>query len=90
MGQLTLIRLLSSGRPLNVFLSWKFFKMIEQHVLWYFVTEAKVSIVAFLTAFLRKNLFLFPLVTANDVLTNRRSGDKMFVSAVTPPMYWRI
>jgi hypothetical protein len=40
--------------------------------------------------FCAKNLFPFPLATAKlkgNVLTNRESGDKMFLSAITPPIY---
>jgi hypothetical protein len=38
-------------------------------------------------------LFLPPHATdqlIGDVLTNRESGDKMFLSAITAPIYWRI
>jgi hypothetical protein len=39
------------------------------------------------------SLFPFPLAATQvigDVLTNRQSGDKMFLSAITAPMYWCI
>jgi hypothetical protein len=47
-----------------------------------------------LPLFLQNSLFPFPLATAHlrgDVLMNRQSGDKkMFLFAITAPIYWRI
>jgi hypothetical protein len=40
-----------------------------------------------------EHAFPFPLAKAklkSDAFVNRQSGDKIFLLAITPPIYWRI
>ncbi len=52
------------------------------------------GLIAIITCkFCVKNLFPLPLAIVNlkgDVLANRQSGDRMFLSAIPKPIYWRI